>query len=111
MHDSPMLAQTVSMASVASGTMQQYSPVGITTSVLTLFKLTVPVFPLFLKNDVALLAPAPSTGTCVLSGKYHCPALDVAQHGILSVMHWSPVLDVLLVTPISVMGMILLLAA
>ena len=54
-------------------------------------------------NVAALLC----IGTCVPLGKFHCPIWAPAQHGILSVMHWSPVLDVV---PISVMGMTSLLA-
>jgi hypothetical protein len=49
------------------------------------------------------------------SGKYHSPVLLVLQHGILSVMHWSPtsglVSSVSLDPPISVIWMTLSFAS
>ena len=106
--NSLIVAQTLCMISLASGNSQQNSPVGYMTPVLRRFRLTDPSSLLVLWNVVAPVC----IGTCVPLGKYHCPNLFglVAQHGLLSVMHWSPVLDVLVVSPISVMGMTLLLA-
>ena len=103
-----MSAHTVTSVEVASGTTQQNLPVGIITLELRRFRLTVPSSPLFLKNDVA----PPGVGTTPpLSGKNHSPCLlgRVAQHGLLSVMHWSPLFDVALVSSISVMRITLLL--
>jgi hypothetical protein len=76
------------------------------TTVLRRFRLTVPSSPLVLENDVGFSS---GPGTVVSLGKSHSPALlfRLRQHGILSVMHWSPEMDVF---PISVMGMIVLLA-
>ena len=103
----PMLAHTVTLVEVASGTTQQNLPVGIITSLLRRFRLTSPLTPLVRENRSS--SPSLET-TPPLSGKYHSPCLFASigdeQHGLLSVMHWSPLFGV---CPISVMRMTLLL--
>ena len=106
----PISAQTACATLVASGTSQQNSPVGDMTLALRRFRLTVPSSPLVLLNDVGFPS---GPGTVIIPpGKSHSPSRfgGAWQHSNLSVMHWSPVLDVVLVSPISLMGMTLLLA-